>query len=82
LVLDPAVAGQIPLPPGAGARPFVVDADGRKVQARISAKSLRKAQGIIAEHGPGNVSVILQGSSKSAMSSPRPDWWRRSNSRR
>ena len=41
--------------------PLVSAADGREVEAQISAKSLRKVLATIAEHGADKVAVILQG---------------------
>ena len=61
LVLDPVVFGQIELPPGTPAPPFVIDVGDRKVRAQISAKSLKKALTLIAEHGAEAVAVVLQG---------------------
>jgi len=61
LVLDPVVFGKIELLRGASAPPFVIDVGDRKVRAQISAKSLRKALALIAEHGADKVAVIVQG---------------------
>jgi hypothetical protein len=46
---------------GRGAPPFVIDVGDRKVSAQISAKSLKKALALIAEHGADKLAVILQG---------------------
>jgi len=61
LVLDAAVLGKIELPTGAPAPLFVIEAGGRRVSGQVSAKGLRKAIATIAEHGPEQVAVILQG---------------------
>lgn len=61
VVLDPATLAAIELPPGAPAPPFVIATPGRRIEAQVSAKTLRKALTAIAEHGPEQVAVILQG---------------------
>lgn len=61
LVLDAAMVAAIDLVDGQPAPPFVIAAGGRKVKAQVSAKGLRKVLGVIGEHGPDHVAVILQG---------------------
>lgn len=61
MTLDPAVVGQIELLPGAAAPLLIVDVDGRKVRVQLSAKGLRKALTVIAEHGADSVVVMVQG---------------------
>lgn len=50
------------LPPQDGRTvPLAVELPDRTLRAQINAKSLRRALGIIREHGPDNAVVILQG---------------------
>jgi hypothetical protein len=61
LVLDAAQVGQIDLRDGQTTTPFIIEVAGREVRAQVSPKGLRKALGIIGQHGPDHVAVILQG---------------------
>jgi hypothetical protein len=63
LVLNPPEVAAVAVP--AGARiVLAIDVDGRRLTADIACKSLRKAQGMIAEHGADAVAAILQGKLK------------------
>ena len=60
LVLTPEQVAA--LPPSQGKTvPVVIAVGGRQIRASLSAKSLRKSQAIIAEHGAESVAVIVQG---------------------
>jgi len=61
LVLDPAQLAEVIVPNGAGPQPLRITIGERRVKAQISAKSLRKAVAMIAEHGAEKVVLLLQG---------------------
>ena len=61
VVLDPTEVAAIVAPEGTPRLPLRIVVDGRTVTTDIAAKSIRKAQAMIAEHGPDGVAVILQG---------------------
>jgi hypothetical protein len=61
LLLDPVVVGKLELGSGAPAPPFVIAVAGRTIHAQVSAKSLRRVLGILAQYGPEKVVVLLQG---------------------
>ena len=60
LVLTPAEVAAIQLPPG-GRTVLTIVVDGHKLSADVAVKSLRKAQTVIAEHGPEGTATIIQG---------------------
>ena len=61
VVLDAAQLAGLEVPPGAAPQRFCVTVGNRRLTGQFNAKSLRKAVATIAEHGPENVAVILQG---------------------
>ena len=61
LVLDATELAALPDPTAARIVLQISVAGGRTVSADIAGKSLRKAKATIAEHGPDNVAVVLQG---------------------
>lgn len=60
-VLDPAAVAGIPALNGQPRVPIAITCDGRTLRAELNAKSLRKVQATIAEHGADGVAVVLQG---------------------
>ena len=60
-VLDPTVVAGIPAPNGQPRVPVAIVCGGRVIRAELNAKSLRKVQAVIAEHGADGVAVVLQG---------------------
>jgi hypothetical protein len=61
MVLDAAELLAIAAPVGTSRLDLKVNLPDRSLVASIAAKSLRKAQSTIAEHGAGNVALVLQG---------------------
>jgi hypothetical protein len=61
VVLDPAALAGETVPDGVPRVTLKVTVDKRTVAASIAAKSLRRAIATIAETGPENVALILQG---------------------
>jgi hypothetical protein len=61
LVLDPAVLVGVSVPDGVSRVTLKIDVPDRKLTASIAAKSLRRAIATIADAGPENVALILQG---------------------
>jgi hypothetical protein len=61
IVLDPAEVALLAVPDGQPRCVLRTAVAGRIVTADIAARSLRKAQATIHEHGPAGVAVILQG---------------------
>jgi hypothetical protein len=61
VLLDPAEIEGIALAEGTPRVQLRILVDGRTVTADIAAKSVRKAQAAIAEHGAAGVAVLLQG---------------------
>jgi hypothetical protein len=57
--LDAADMAAMPVPEGRAK--FAVNYEGGMLEADVASKSLRKAQGVIREHGPDNTFVMLQG---------------------
>ena len=62
LVLDASSFIGLTVPNGVPKFDIAVDVAGRTVTASVNAKSVRKAAATVAEHGPEQVAVILQGS--------------------
>jgi hypothetical protein len=60
-VLDPASVALVPTPNGQPKVSLTIEAGGRVVRADVNAKSLRRCIATIAESGPDNGAVILQG---------------------
>ena len=60
VVLTPAQLAGLDVPSGPHLR-FAITVDGRRVTGQFNAKTLRRAVATIAEHGPENVAVIVQG---------------------
>jgi len=61
LVLDPEAVGRIVVPAGQPKVTLRITVAGRKLTAEVNAKSLRRCVAAIAEAGPTDVAVILQG---------------------
>ena len=59
-VLDPAEVAALPDPTTARTT-LRIQVAGRVVSADVAAKALRKAKATIAQHGPSEVAVIVQG---------------------
>jgi hypothetical protein len=62
LVLDAVSFAGLQVPNGQPKFDIEVAVTGRTVTASVNTKSVRKAAATVAEHGPGMVAVILQGS--------------------
>jgi hypothetical protein len=61
LVLDASSFIGLQVPNGVPKFDIQVDVAGRTVTASVNSKSVRKAAATVAEHGPEQVAVILQG---------------------
>jgi hypothetical protein len=61
VVLDAIEVNAIAADVGSPRVPLHIVVDGRTVTADITAKSVRKVQAVIREHGPEAVAVLLQG---------------------
>jgi hypothetical protein len=61
VVLDAAELNALAAPVGASRLDLKVNLPDRSLVASIATKSLRKAQATIAEHGAGNIALVLQG---------------------
>jgi hypothetical protein len=61
LVLNPESFVGLTVPNGVPKFDIAVEVAGRTVTASVNAKAVRKAAATVAEHGPEQVAVILQG---------------------
>ena len=59
-VLDPAEVAALP-DPSTGRTVLRIQVAGRTVTADVAGKALRKAKATIAQHGPSEVAVLVQG---------------------
>ena len=59
-VLDPAEVAALPDPTTAGTV-LRIQVAGRTITVDVAAKALRKAKATIAQHGPSEVAVLVQG---------------------
>jgi hypothetical protein len=61
MTLDPAQLAEVTVPNGAGPQQLRITVGARRVSGQVSAKSLRRAAAMIAEHGVEKIAVLVQG---------------------
>ena len=65
LVIDPSLLAGLVVPNGASPVPLAIEVGGQAVSGRLNPKTLRRAIGVINEHGAASVGVIVQGDLRS-----------------